>query len=32
MGLVSAQEADAVTDKARNIGGVKKVVKLFEYL
>ena len=32
MGLVSTREADAVTEKARNVSGVKKVVKLFEYL
>ena len=32
MGLVSTQEADAVTNKARNVAGVKKVVKLFEYI
>jgi osmotically-inducible protein OsmY len=31
MGLVSREEADAVTDIARNVGGVDKVVKVFEY-
>ena len=31
MGLVSHEEADAVVDTARNIGGVDKVVKVFEY-
>ena len=31
MGLVSHEEADAVTDVARDIGSVEKVVKLFEY-
>ena len=32
MGLLTSQEADAVTDKARNVSGVAKVVRLFEYL
>jgi osmotically-inducible protein OsmY len=32
MGLLTSQEADAVTDKARNVSGVTKVVRLFEYL
>jgi osmotically-inducible protein OsmY len=32
MGLLTSQEADAVTDKARNISGVTKVIRLFEYL
>ena len=32
MGLVTSVEADAVTEKTRNVGGVKKVVKLFEYI
>ena len=32
MGLLTTAEADAVTDKARNVSGVKKVVKLFEYI
>jgi osmotically-inducible protein OsmY len=31
MGLVSHEEADAVTDIVRDVGGVEKVVKLFEY-
>lgn len=31
MGLVSHEEADAATEIARNVGGVDKVVKLFEY-
>jgi osmotically-inducible protein OsmY len=31
MGLVSHEEADAAVDVARNIGGVDKVVKVFEY-
>ncbi len=31
MGLVSPQEADAVTEKIRYVPGVKRVVKLFEY-
>lgn len=32
MGLVTRQEADAVTEVARQVGGVEKVVKLFEYI
>jgi osmotically-inducible protein OsmY len=32
MGLLTRQEADAVTNKARNVSGVKKVVRLLEYL
>lgn len=32
MGLVSQPEAEAATDVARNISGVEKVVKLFEYV
>lgn len=32
MGLVTQQESDAVTEKVRNVSGVKKVVRLFEYL
>ena len=32
MGLLSAREADAVTEKVRFVSGVKRVVKLFEYL
>lgn len=31
MGLVSHEEADAVTDVARNTRGAQKVVKLFQY-
>jgi osmotically-inducible protein OsmY len=31
MGLLSREEADRVTEVARNVGGVQKVVKLFEY-
>jgi len=31
MGVVDHEEADAVTEIARNVGGVEKVVKLFEY-
>ncbi|MFM1890951.1 MAG: hypothetical protein RLZ44_28 [Pseudomonadota bacterium] len=32
MGLLTRAEAQAVTDKVRYVGGVKRVVKLFEYL
>ena len=32
MGLLTATEADAVVDKARFVSGVKRVVKLFEYI
>jgi osmotically-inducible protein OsmY len=32
MGLVSAEEADAAVEKARYVPGVKKVVKVFEYI
>lgn len=32
MGLVSRQEADAATDVARQVGGVQRIVKLFELL
>ncbi len=32
MGLVTRAEADAATDVARQIGGVQRVVKVFEYL
>jgi len=32
MGRVSNQEADAVVEKIRNLSGVVKVVKVFEYL
>jgi len=31
MGLLSRSEADAVTNATRQVGGVQKVVKLFEY-
>jgi len=31
MGLLKHAEADAVTNAARQVGGVQKVVKLFEY-
>jgi osmotically-inducible protein OsmY len=31
MGVVSHEEADAATEIVRNVGGVDKVVKLFEY-
>jgi len=31
MGIVSHEEADAATEIVRNVGGVDKVVKLFEY-
>jgi osmotically-inducible protein OsmY len=31
MGIVSLQEADKLTDIARRVGGVQKVVKVFEY-
>ena len=32
MGLVSRAEGDAAADRARHIGGVQRVVKLFEYI
>ena len=32
MGLLYQAEADAVTERASQVGGVQKVVKLFEYL
>lgn len=32
MGLVTRSEADAATEIARTIGGVEKVVRLFEYV
>lgn len=32
MGLVTQQEGDAAAEKARTIGGVQRVVKLFEYI
>ena len=31
MGLLTHNEADAVTEAARQVGGVQRVVKLFEY-
>jgi osmotically-inducible protein OsmY len=32
MGLLYRNEADAASERARQVGGVEKVVKLFEYL
>lgn len=32
LGLVTHAEADAATDKARQVKGVQRIVKLFEYL
>ena len=32
MGMLYRNEADAVAERARQVGGVEKVVKLFEYL
>jgi osmotically-inducible protein OsmY len=32
MGLLTHKEADAVTDVARQVGGVQRVVKVFEYI
>jgi osmotically-inducible protein OsmY len=32
MGLLTRQEADAVTDTVRYVSGVEKVVRLFEYI
>lgn len=32
MGLVTRQEADLVTDIVRRVGGVQRVVRLFEYI
>ena len=32
MGLLTPEEAETVTEKARRVNGVKKVVKLFEYI
>jgi len=32
MGLLTRKEADVVTEKARQVGGVQRVVKLFEYI
>jgi len=31
MGTVSRKEGDAVAEVVRNVGGVKKVVKVFDY-
>jgi len=32
LGLVTHKEADAVTEAARQVGDVQRVVKLFEYI
>lgn len=32
MGILTHEEGDTVTDAAREVGGVQKIVKLFEYL
>lgn len=32
MGMVTRQEANAITEKARRVGGVKSVIKVFEYI
>ena len=32
MGILTYDEANAVTDEARQVGGVQKIVKLFEYI
>ncbi len=32
MGILTHSEADTVTDAARQVGGVQKIVKLFEYV
>jgi osmotically-inducible protein OsmY len=32
MGLLTPEEAEAVVSKARYVGGVEKVVKIFEYI
>ena len=32
MGMVSRREAELVTDIARTTGGVRKVVRVFEYI
>ena len=32
MGMLHRNEADAVSEQARQVGGVEKIVKLFEYL
>jgi len=32
MGLVTRKEAEAATDVVRRVGGVQRVVRLFQYL
>jgi osmotically-inducible protein OsmY len=32
MGLVTREEAEAATDVVRRVGGVQRVVRLFQYL
>ena len=32
MGLLRRKEADAVVERARRVGGVQRVVKIFEYI
>jgi len=32
MGLLTKDESDRVTEAARRVGGVQKVVKLFQYV
>ncbi|MEW8586705.1 MAG: BON domain-containing protein, partial [Candidatus Thiodiazotropha sp.] len=32
LGLITKQEADAVTDVVRHISGVRRVVRVFEYI
>jgi len=32
MGLLTRQEAELATNAARQVGGVQKVVKMFEYI
>jgi osmotically-inducible protein OsmY len=32
LGMVTRAEADAVTERARQVGGVQRVVRLFEYI
>ena len=32
MGLVTYKEADTATDIAKNVDGIKRVVKVFEYI
>lgn len=31
MGIVSRAEANAIVERARRVGGVKSVIKVFEY-